>query len=293
MGSAPSRWEDQITIHEPEKTFTNLSDVSAYRNDATFIAPDSLRLEKEIDEYITRDTYPLPIHEDREGYGADRHYEYWLSGLSDYLNIKYALKMLGAGLEPGYSVFDFGCASGRVIRHFSCQEDGLDLWCSDINSNHISWIMQFLKDDIRAFQNHALPHLPLEDNKFDLVFTFSVFSHIDVFDLAWLLELNRIMKPGGIACITIHSEHTWSIMREEFPVYGVLKTHPDFSPDLLKKPLPKDKTVFQWRTDNSYRANVFYTTDYIRKTWGKFFQVLEIVPEGHTYQDVVILRKTS
>jgi SAM-dependent methyltransferase len=184
-----------------------------------------------------------------------------------------------------------GCASGRVIRHFLCQERGLDLWASDINSGHVEWILKYLQGDIRVFQNHALPHLPLEDNTLDLAYAFSVFSHIDAFDLAWLLELRRVLKPGGLAYLTTHTEHTWSIMKAGDTIYDILLDHPDFSPELLKSKLPLEKIVYQWRTDNSYRASVFYDTEYIRHVWGKYYEVLDIIPEGHFYQDVILLRK--
>ena len=38
-------------------------------------------------------------------------------------------------------------------------------------------------------------------------------------------------------------------------------------------------------------ANVFYDEKYIRGTWGSYFQILDIIPAGHFYQDVVLLSK--
>jgi len=194
-------------------------------------------------------------------------------------------------LTPGFSIFDLGAASGRVLRHFLCQEEGLDLWSSDLNSRHVEWTHKFLGGRIRAFQNHALPHLPLEDNSFDLVCAFSVFTHIDVFELPWLLELRRILKPGGLAYVTLHSDHTWSNMKEEHAIYQSLLSHPDFSPHLLKSRMPQERMVYRWETDSSYRANVFHDEKYIRGTWGNYFQILDIIPAGHFYQDAVLLRK--
>ncbi|RLC19517.1 MAG: hypothetical protein DRI57_07025 [Deltaproteobacteria bacterium] len=284
-------WESRTSLTLPPKKFANLSDVSHYRNKTYYIRPEDLNLEKHIDEYIEKDKFPLPSPEDREGYGDDRHFEYWLSGLGDYLNIKKNLKKHGYSLEPGHAVYDMGCASGRVVRQFFCHEEGLELWASDINSNHVEWILKYFGGNIRVFQNHSLPHLPLEDNSLDLIYAFSVFSHIDTFELAWLSELRRILKPGGLAYLTTHTDHTWSIIKEGDTVYELLSGHPDFSPELLKSELVSGKTVFRWQTDNCYSANVFHTAEYVNDVWSRYFEIQEIIPEGHFYQDVILLRK--
>lgn len=285
-------WEDRIAINLPPKEFDNLLKVSNYCDGITHIKPESLKLDMDINKYIENDDFPLPSMEDREGYMGDRHYEYWLGGLSDYLNIKNALQMHGVHLKSGFSIYDMGCASGRVLRHFCCQETGLELWASDININHVNWLMRYMGDEVNIFQNHALPHLPIEDNYLNLIYAFSVFSHIDAFELAWLLELKRILKPGGIAYLTIHSDNTWAIMKEKGrPIYEALLDHPDFTPDMVTSDLPRRKLVYKFHNDSSYRANVFYDTAYINNVWGRYFDIVEIVPEGHNYQDVIMLKK--
>jgi SAM-dependent methyltransferase len=286
-------WDHQIAITMPSVKFNNLLNVANYCDDVTYIKPEQIKIEKDIIQYIEKDKYPLPSREDREGYMDDRHYEYWLSGLSDYLNIRYLLKKYGCELNPGSCIYDLGCASGRVIRHFLCQEKNLNLWASDINSRHVDWVSNHLGENVKVFQNHSLPNLPIEDNSFDLAYAFSVFSHIDTFDIAWLLEIRRVLKPGGVAYLTIHSNHTWSLMRKgkAIPIYNALLNHPDFSEDELKKELPKEKTIYRYHA-GSYRANVFYDDAFIKRIWGKYFNILEIIREGHHYQDVVLLRKS-
>lgn len=73
----------------------------------------NLQLERTLAEYIERDTLPIPAVANREGYHGERHYDYWLSGLKDYLQIKQTLAQhhipfpqqgtcVGTGLRYGY-----------------------------------------------------------------------------------------------------------------------------------------------------------------------------------------------
>ena len=284
-------WDNQIAINFQPKNFKPLLNVSNYIDGITYIDPKSLELETDITQYIRNDSFPLPSTEDREGYMDERHYEYWLFGLSDYLIIKKTLKRHGVNIKQGFRIYDLGCASGRVTRHFLSQEKKLELWASDINKNHVEWVTKYLEERINVFQNHSLPHLPCEDNYFDLIYAFSVFTHIDAFETAWLLELRRILKPGGFAYLTTHSDHTWSIMKKGMPIFEALLKHPDFTSNDVKNDMPSNKMVYRWQSRESYRANVFYDTEYIRNIWGRYFEIVEIIQEGCFYQDVVLLRK--
>lgn len=258
---------------------------------------DDVHMERSLQEYMKRDPWPIPATGDREGYFGPRHYHYWLSGLKDYLLIKKALNSRGLCLQGGDSVLDLGCASGRVMRHFSCQEEGLDLWGADINGRHIEWVRSFLSPSLRVFQSTVLPQLPLEDNSLSLVYAFSVFTHIDEYEMAWLAEIRRVLKKGAIAYVTIHSDNTWTNIESAQPLLQTLlaaKEHIrgyEVSPELFKAPMPGDKAVFKWVTANVYNTDVFHSLAYIRDVWGRFFDVVDIIGSGHNYQDVVILRK--
>jgi ubiquinone/menaquinone biosynthesis C-methylase UbiE len=114
----------------------------------------------------------------------------------------------------------------------------------------------------------SIPHLPFEDNTFNLVSAFSVFTHIEAFETAWLMELKRILKPGGLAWITIHSENTWREMEPGWPLYDALARHPDFERYLQgRDALPRERLIFRQSLNRSYSSNVFYTTDYTKSVF--------------------------
>lgn len=247
--------------------------------------------------FLERDPHPLPATADREGYHAERHFDYWLSGLEDFARVCAALERHGRALAAPFALLDFGCASGRVLRHFLCQVRGLEVWGADLNERHVAWLLQHLPRALRPFQCTALPALPLADASLDLVTAFSVFTHIDEYELAWLLELRRLLKAGGIAYLTVHSDATWSRLAPGMSAYDCLFALRDsiaehaVTPELFQRPMPRDKVVFRWRTAELNNTSVFHSKRHVTEVWGRYFEVLEIVPQGSGYQDVVVLRK--
>lgn len=298
MAGVPS-WADQLAIFPPPTPFETLPAAAHHVAAATELLTtfDDVRLEHPIADYLARDAAPIPVTSDREYYHGDRHYDWWLSGLKDYLAIKQALARHGRALSPGDRALELGAASGRVTRHLLAQEPELEVWATDINFRHVAWMQTFLDRRLNAFQHTVLPHLPTEDNAFDLICAFSVFTHIDEFETAWLLELRRILRTGGIAYLSIHSDYLWSrvpsiprfldallAMREFVTDY-------DIRPELFDRPMPHAKVVFRNVQSRIYNTNVFHSLDYVREVWGRFFTVIDFLPAGHGYQDVVLLQK--
>lgn len=292
-------WANAITLEGRPGPYENLGPVAEYTAQTPWEPIDPSLLERPIAEAVARDRYPLPCPADREGYHGDRHYDHWMSGLKDYCLIRHRLAEHRLGLGKGDRVLDFGCASGRVLRHFLCQAEGLDLWGADLNLRNVEWVRRFLGPTLKVFQSTALPNLPLEDRAFGLVYAFSVFTHIDELELAWLLELRRILRPGGVAYLTLHTDHTWGIMSPQLPIYhavlriGAQDPTLNVRPEMFKEPMPSERFVIAAKTGRVYNVNIFHTTEYIRSTWGRFFEIVEIYRRGSGYQDVVVLRKPT
>lgn len=286
-----------ISIKGERAPFLEMGCARDYLGGAVHTDLSGLTSPEAVTQFQENDIYRLPATADRENYHGERHYDWWLSGLKDFLLIEAQLAKFGAGLGPGDSVFELGCASGRVLRHFAIQRPDLQCWGADIKLRHIEWMRAFLPARLKIFHNSILPHLPIEDNSMSLVTAFSVFTHIDDFELAWLAEIRRVLKPGAFFYVSIHSERTWAVMKPGLPIYDALmhmRGHiQDYkvSESLLSGPMPREKTVLFWDNAQNYNCNVFHHTDYIRREWGRFFEVKDIIPGGSGYQDVVLLQK--
>lgn len=220
---------------------------------------------------IERDTMPIPATEDRENYYGDRHLEYWLSGLQD-------AGKLGAWLPTKATALrylDFGGSSGRVARHMT-RRSNLDVWLCDINVNWVAWVDRYFAPSISAFQNRIVPSLPIADGYFDLVSALSVFTHLDHDEIPWLLELRRIVRPGGYIYATVLDEHVWDRLKD--PAWGwLLKSisagrNDETLPKLAKRPLT-ERVAIERSSTEAYNVNIFLPQDYLRKKWGRFFEL--------------------
>jgi 2-polyprenyl-3-methyl-5-hydroxy-6-metoxy-1,4-benzoquinol methylase len=276
-------WEDSLVIAGSKSRFKTLGKPAEYMPFTTG---------KKVRGMVANDSHPLPTTEDRENYHGDRHFDYWLSGLEDYKKITNAAHATGIEINQHTRVLDLGCASGRVIRHFASQSSA-QVWGCDISENHVTWCNRYLSKSTKVFQNTALPHLQISDSYFDIVFAMSVFTHIESFETAWLCELDRILKPGGIAYVTIHDENSWQNMPKDWGVGPAVRNHPDFNEAWINKGFPGDKIVFRWHPDKSYSSNVFYKQKYIKRVWGKFFTIEQTIPNGSAYQTVLVLKKNK
>jgi SAM-dependent methyltransferase len=256
-------------------------------------AIESLIGTTDISDYVSRDTYPIPSAEDREGYTPGFDGTYWLSGFEDYLKIMEFVKKFS--LEPK-AVFDFGCASGRVIRHFAAQTEIPEIWGSDINARHIRWLCEHLPHTVKPIFNHCIPTLPIPDKSIDVISAFSVFTHIDTFETCWLAELRRILSDDGFAYLTVHNEDTWEMISDQVDneenrlVQSMLRIDPTVR-EALQGPLPDTRTVYRFSQSGPYRAQVFHSNNYLRQVWGRFFEIEEILPGHHIRQTVLVLRK--
>jgi SAM-dependent methyltransferase len=103
-------------------------------------------------------------------------------------------------------VLDFGCGAGRVVRHLGDMVGSGEVWGSDIDPACIAWNTEHLGPSISFTVNEPTPPLPFQTDTFDLVYALSVFTHIDSHWASWLLELHRVLIPGGLLVATIMSE---------------------------------------------------------------------------------------
>jgi SAM-dependent methyltransferase len=103
---------------------------------------------------------------------------------------------------PGKRVLDFGCGAGRTLRHLVADGTGAELWGCDVDVASIEWLTEHADDQVRAFPVAEEPGLPVPDGQFDLIYAFSVFTHLSQRWAGWMLELRRALSEHGLLFVT-------------------------------------------------------------------------------------------
>jgi SAM-dependent methyltransferase len=116
-----------------------------------------------------------------------------------------ALHARGVELDRLDTILDFGCGCGRVARHWHSLRHA-KLFGTDYDVGMIEWCrrnLPFGQFDV----NRLSPPLTYQDGAFDLVYAFSVFTHLtEDLQVAWIQELTRILKPGGYLLFSTHGQ---------------------------------------------------------------------------------------
>ncbi len=107
------------------------------------------------------------------------------------------------GLPENASLLDWGCGPGRIIRHLpSLLGSAGNYHGCDPNAAAIAWCQASLPG-LSFTLSGITPPLPFPDKNFDAIYGISVLTHLpDSLHPAWLDELGRVLKPGGILFLT-------------------------------------------------------------------------------------------
>ncbi len=130
---------------------------------------------------------------------------YWDSGKAIIQQMQRCLQKSGSDLSAFSNILDFGCGSGRLLRHLPASTDAT-LFGSDLNDDLVRWCADNLP--LATFRTNDLsPPIDFEDARFDFVFARSVFTHLPK-GLAreWAKELARVLTSDGVLYISTHGE---------------------------------------------------------------------------------------
>lgn len=241
---------------------------------------------------------PIPPKELWLGYGDTPEW-YLQSGRKNDRTMREIANTGGFRLEDARRILDFGCGAGRMIRCLNDLAGHAEIWGVDVSASHIFWCRENLSPPFDFATVTLLPHLPFEDDSFDFIYAGSVFTHIDDLAEAWLLELRRIVCPGGRLYITVHDRHTIEMLTD--PEY-TSRPSPEGEGDgkarlqtqvnsFIRNNNIMNYSFHVFAVDPGPRVQVFYDADYLRRHWGRFLGVASYNLEAYGYQSAVLLEK--
>jgi SAM-dependent methyltransferase len=199
------------------------------------------------------------------------------------------------------AVLDFGCGWGRVMRFFMKDIEparlyGIEEWKEQVEhakaTNRWCNFLHVNKE----------PPTQLPDGKFDVIFSFSVFSHLsEDSHKRWLAEFKRILVPGGLILATTwgreHSDHLERVRR------GAHQTWDKHYNNMIQARFSgKEKWLSEYdnghfcHVDLGYAGNEHYgetciPEEYVRAEWGKSFAILDYINDRSVcMQNLIVAR---
>jgi Icc protein len=198
---------------------------------------------------------------------------------------------LGEPLATRHDILDFGCGCGRLLRRLFDDMPGASLAGCDIDPDAIAWLAGNIAD-IDARVCAPLPPLPFADDAFDLVIGYSVLTHLDErYQDAWLAELRRVLRSGGVALLTVHGPGSW-----ERVVCTALAGRPEL--ERLQRER-QTRGIVHWRDDGweavfpDFYHTTFHTPEYIERHWAAWFDQVEVVAGNAARDDDIVVARVA
>ena len=206
-----------------------------------------------------------------EGEGAFRAYEEQGRETRERL-----LELLPEGTSlDGARILDFGCGAGRTLRQFIPDAGSCEVWGVDIDGRSVDWINRNLNPPLRAKKCEVDPPLDFEDGSFDLIWAVSVFTHLSGNSAEWLLELHRLLKPGGLLMATYMGE--WN------------------SEEIAGEPWEPDRIgmnrLFHDRAWDEGGPMILMSDWWVEEHWGRAFEIVDRNPWVHNQHWVMLRRR--
>jgi len=193
--------------------------------------------------------------------------------------IRDTLERNGTPVEGLKDVLDFVCGCGRVIRYWNGFAEKR-ICGTDINDYLVEACRRCVPF-ASISQNSMAAKLDYANQSFDLVYAFSVFTHLDIkAQKAWRDEFRRILRPRGILLLTVHGNaykgHLSGKELEDFSAGRPVVRHGQFPGGNL--------------------CVAFHPESYVRETLAEGFEIVDAVPEGakgNPIQDLYMLRSVD
>lgn len=215
---------------------------------------------------------------------------FYPSGRLALAQIRNLVEKSGVAFASLRRILDFGCGCGRVALSWQSMGHDVDLYATDIDKETIAWCKANLAAAGTWDWNEGSPPTRYPDAFFDMVYGISVFTHLpEGLQFAWLQELKRIIKPGGLLVTTVHGPTTYKQLPME--LHPLVEKAGFVYVDQTKREWPSYLGAKTEGLPDFYRLT-YHTHDYVRREWSRYFDILTIEDQGLNFaQDGVVGRR--
>ena len=175
----------------------------------------------------------------------------------------------------GKRVLDFGCGPGKLLRHFLEEAKRCEFIGCDIDEPSINWLREQLSPPLKVFVCREEPGLALPDAHVDLALAMSVFTHLTDHWAGWLLEIHRVLRPGGrFICTFLGRGMSESIAGESWDADRI-------GMNILRP----------WQTWDQGGPSVQHSEWWLRAHWGRAFAFDVVEDSDRLGHGLLVLRK--
>jgi len=119
-----------------------------------------------------------------------------------YNDVTDALGKVGVPLTADSQLLDFGFGWGRISRVFMRDVPLENIYGIDVDAGFVALTRKAF-DSANFTECPAFPPNQYSAGKFDLIYAYSVFSHLSEKACRdWMEEFRRVLKPGGVVVFT-------------------------------------------------------------------------------------------
>ncbi len=178
----------------------------------------------------------------------------------------------GAGRGVARSTSAAARAGSAALRP---QADRCEFHGCDIDEPAIAWATEHLSPPFRLFLSREVPPLERPNASFDLIWATSVFTHL-VHETwsRWMIELHRLLRPGGILMASYLGQRQSWILGEPW--------------DDRRVGMNVINAGLDWDWGGPF---VFHSEWWLRAHWGRAFEIVSIEEEALDQQGLVVMRR--
>ena len=220
-----------------------------------------------------------------------------------YVEVKGFAKRLGVEINTTTRALDFGCGWARHYRFFLRHLSTDNFVGIDIDPECVKVCRETVP--MGTFEScDIMPPSKLKAGTFDLIYAYSVFSHLNEQpQLRWAEEFDRLLRPGGIAVVsTLKRAHiaVWDdLLRDGNEHYKRALTQAGFDSSRAQDAFEEGKFLYSPVGGGGIRESSFYgeaivSPDHVRKNWPASLELMDYVdsPERGP-QALIVVQKTK
>jgi SAM-dependent methyltransferase len=201
------------------------------------------------------------------------------SGRSHADLIRDLLRENGSSIEELGALLDWGCGCGRLLRHWS-ELPGTRVHGCDIDARMVEWCranLPFAEVAVTRLE----PPLPYPEASFDLVYAFSVFTHLaEDLQHAWIRECLRVLRPEGYLLLSTLGEYYASLDR--------------LTESERRSFAEGDVVVLYEQSAGTSLCSAYHPPEYVHRKLAADFELVSFRPAGDDGRhDIHLLRKPA